>query len=85
MLPQNVHIVGIDFRFTHPQEQNIPDNRLFLLVSLDAVSVMGLTLLWRLRVGPFEPVDGCLIQSAILSAGILISTNPLLPPPPELQ
>lgn len=45
MLPQNVHIVGIDFHFIHPQEQNIPDNRLFLLVSLDAVAVMGLTLL----------------------------------------
>lgn len=84
MLPQNVHIVGIDFRFTHPQEQNIPDNRLFLLVSLDAISVMDLTLLWRQHIGPFEPVDGHLIQSAILSVGILISTTPF-PPSQELQ
>lgn len=44
MLPQNVHIVHIDFRFTHPQEQNVPANSLFLLVALDAVSIMGLTL-----------------------------------------
>jgi len=44
VLPQNVHIVHIDFRFTHPQEQNVLANRLFSLVSLDAVSVMGLTL-----------------------------------------
>lgn len=44
MLPQSVRIVRIDFRFIHPQEQNIPANRLFSLVSLDAVSVVGLTL-----------------------------------------
>lgn len=44
VLPQSVHIVHIDFHFTQPQEQNIPANRLFLLVSLDAVSTIGLTL-----------------------------------------